>query len=670
MEITFLKDLFIIFGVSAIVVFLLGKFNIPSIIGFLVAGVILGPHGFGFIEDVHQVELLAEIGVILLMFTIGLEFSLKHLMNLRTAVLGGGFTQVSLTIIVTAVISYFFLSLSIGASIFQGFLIALSSTAIVMKLLLERGEINTPHGNISVGILIFQDLCVVPFMLLLPILAGQGGSFLDIIITHLKAAVVVGAVLVSAKWGVPHLLHQVVHTKSRELFIITIILLCIGTALLTSELGLSLALGAFLAGIVVSESDYASQAISDILPFKESFTGLFFISVGMLMNLQFVITHLLTDAIIVTLIIIMKFIIITVSAFVFSRSLGYSLQSGLSLSQIGEFSFIVAVAGRKLGLMTEDFYQIFLSASVITMFLTPFLFYAAPSLASALISKTFFRRFDKARRGLSKEAYPEKKTDHVMIIGFGVNGSNLARVLHASGIPYVVLELNTTTVRRMKKKGEPIYYGDGTSREILHKIGIQKAKVLVIAISDPAATRRMVQIARLENPHLFIIVRTRYIKEIEDLNKIGANEVIPEEFETSVEIFSRVLHHYQMPGNVIHEHINKIREDSYRVFRSTDLPKKHLAERYDVLSKIDTEFYQIKKPSPVEGYSVKELRLRSETGATIITVQRGENVHTNPSPDFTLQSGDIIMLIGTREDINRAIQYLESEKFLADRYDK
>ncbi len=299
MELSFLKDLFIIFGVSAVVVFMLGKFNIPSIVGFLVAGVILGPHGFSFIEDIHQVELLAEIGVILLMFTIGLEFSLKNLMNLRTLVLGGGFLQVSLTAFATIGISYFILSLPFTVSVFHGFLIALSSTAIVLKLLLDRGEMNTPHGNITVGMLIFQDLCVIPFMLILPVLAGEGGSAQDVVITHLKAAAVIGGVLISAKWGVPHLLHQVVHTRSRELFIITIILLCVGTALLTSELGLSLALGAFLAGIVISESEYASQAVSDILPFKESFTGLFFISIGMLMNLQFLSTHLLTDALVV-----------------------------------------------------------------------------------------------------------------------------------------------------------------------------------------------------------------------------------------------------------------------------------------------------------------------------------------------------------------------------------
>lgn len=667
MELSFLKDLFIIFGVSAVVVFMLGKFNIPSIVGFLVAGVILGPHGFSFIEDIHQVELLAEIGVILLMFTIGLEFSLKNLMNLRTLVLGGGFLQVSLTVFATIGISYFILSLPFTVSVFHGFLIALSSTAIVLKLLLDRGEMNTPHGNITVGMLIFQDLCVVPFMLILPVLAGEGGSAQDVVITHLKAAAVIGGVLISAKWGVPHLLHQVVHTRSRELFIITIILLCVGTALLTSELGLSLALGAFLAGIVISESEYASQAVSDILPFKESFTGLFFISIGMLMNLRFLSTHLLTDALVVVVILTVKVLIITLTAFVLSKSITHSLRTGLSLSQVGEFSFILALAGRKFGLIAEDFYQIFLSASVITMFLTPFLIAIAPSFSTLLVEKTPLRRFDKTRRGLDKEAYPKKKLDHVIIVGFGLNGSNLAKVLRESEIPYAILELSANTVSKMKKKGEPIYYGDGTSSEILHTLGIARAKVLVIAISDAAATRRIVQIARKENPALFVIVRTRYTKEIEDLKKLGADQVIPEEFETSVEIFSRVLDHYHVPGNVIAEHIRNIRKDSYRVLRTLELPKKHLRERADVLRTVETESYQIRETSLVSGHSIQELRIRSETGATVIAVQRGEDVYTNPTPGFVIQSGDILVMIGKREDIRSAVEYLESDKFVVEK---
>ena len=664
----FLKSLVLIFGVSAIVVFALGRLRIPSVVGFLVAGVILGPHGFQFIRNVHDVEILAEIGVILLMFTIGLEFSLRNLMALRSQVLGGGFLQVTLTIGLIALLSFFFFNYELNVALFDGFIVALSSTAIVIKLLMDRAEINTLHGRSSVGILIFQDLCVVPFMLLIPVLAGNGGGVERIAFTMLKAFMVVGIVLFAARWAVPIILHEVVRTRSRELFVITIILLCIGTAFFTSKLGLSLALGAFLAGIIISESEYASQAISDILPFKESFTGLFFISVGMLMDIEFLTSNLDSVIAVVFAILILKSLIGMLSLYIVGQPLRVSMQAGLYISQIGEFSFVLALAGKASGLMTEGAYQTFLSASVITMIITPFIVIISPRVSEYLVSKLPVKGFDRMKRKRERDIYPLKKSGHVIIIGFGINGRNLARVLKESGIPYVVLEINANTVKKMKKKGEPIYYGDGTSSEILHKMGVSMAKMLVIAISDAAATRRIVQIARHENPGIHIIVRTRYIAEVDDLIKLGANEVIPEEFETSIEIFSRVLHHYHVPRNVIAEHIDNIRKDSYSALRTVELPKKHLAERHEFLRDIETETYLIKKDSHMGGHSIKELHLRAETGVTIIAVQRGEEVYQNPSPDFVLKSGDVLLLIGKRKDINNAVEYLESERFLVARY--
>lgn len=668
MELEFLKSLILIFGVSAVVVFALGKLQIPSIVGFLIAGAILGPHGFQFIKDVHEVELFAEIGVILLMFTIGLEFSIKNLMMLRSQVFGSGAVQVTLTVLVVAVMSYLCLNQRINAAVFDGFLIALSSTAIVIKLLMDRAEINSPHGRTSVGILLFQDLCVVPFMLLVPILAGNSGSLQDITLTMLKSFALLAAVLIAARWAVPFILHEVVKSKSRELFIITIILLCIGTAFFTSKLGLSLALGAFLAGIVISESEYASQAIADIMPFKESFIGLFFISVGMLMDISFLRENIITVLGAVFSIMLIKTGITTVASLITAQPIRISLISGLYLSQIGEFSFVLALAGKKAGLLGDFVYQTFLSASVITMLLTPFIIISSPRVSEYLISLLPLKRFERIKRKRMHEEMPLKKSGHVIIVGFGVNGSNLARVLRESGIPYVVLEMNASTVRKFKKKGEPIYYGDGTSSEILHKMGIHKAKVLVVAISDPAATRRIVQIARHENPELHIIVRTRYVAEVDDLIKLGANEVIPEEFETSIEIFSRVLHHYHVPRNVITEHIDNIRKDSYSVFRTIELPKKHLAERYEFLKDIETETYLIKDSSSIDNHSIKELHLRAETGVTIIAVQRAEEIYQNPPPDFVLKTGDVLLLIGKRKNINKAIEYLESERFLVAKY--
>lgn len=663
MELEFLKSLTIIFGVSAIVVFLLSRLNIPSIVGFLIAGLILGPHGLELIRNVKDVELLAEIGVILLMFTIGLEFSLSSLLMSRSMVFGGGLLQVSTTIAVVAILSYTLLGQDSNIAIFNGFLVSLSSTAIVMKLLFDRAEINTAHGRMSVGMLIFQDLCVIPFMLLIPILAGNGGSAIDVAFIMLKASVVIGAVIFAARWVVPHILHQVVSSRSRELFLITIIFLCISTALLTSQFGLSLALGAFLAGIIISESEYASQAISDILPFKESFSGLFFISVGMLMNVDFFRANLATVVSIVCVILILKSATGILSASFFKQPFRVSIQTGVYLFQIGEFSFVLALAGKAAGLLTEYAYQMFLSSSVITMILTPFIINAAPSISAWLSSSAPLKRLErmKSREG---EAHHLRRAGHVIIIGFGVNGSNLAKVLKESDIPYVILEMNAATVKRMKKKGEPIYYGDGTSSEIMHKMGIHHAKVLVIAISDAAGTRRIVQIARHENSELHIIVRTKYIAEVDDLKRLGANEVIPEEFETSIEIFSRTLHHYHMPRNVITEHIDNIRKDSYSVLRTVELPKKHLIERHEFLKDIETETYLIKDGSTIEGHTIKELNLRAVAGVTIIAVQRKDKAHQNPPSDFILKTGDVILFLGKREDVNRAIEYLESGRFI------
>jgi len=658
MELAFLKTLVIIFGVSAFVVFVLQKLKVSSIVGFLIAGVALGPHGSGIIREVREVELLAEVGVILLLFMIGLEISLKSLKRIRSTILGGGFLQVLLTLLSTAAIAYPFLG-KLNASLFTGFLVALSSTAIVMRMLFDRAEMDSPHGRLSMGILIFQDLCVVPLMLLVPVLAGHQGSFVQISWTLFKSAAILFIVIFGARWLVPNLLHQIVHTRSRELFVITIILLCLGTALLTSELGLSLALGAFLAGLVISESEYAYQAISDILPFKDSFNGLFFISVGMLMNLKFLGENLFVILLAVLLILLLK----TSTGFFSVHLLGHpvriSLQTGLHLAQIGEFSFVLAITGKSAGIITENLYQLFLSASICTMVLTPFILRASPAISIWMSSKKLLERLDRMRKKAEEEGFPSMREGHVIIIGFGLNGRNLAEVLKESSVPYVVLELNNDTVIQMKKKGEPIFYGDATSPEILHKLGIATARMLVVAISDPSSTRRIVQVARKENAKLYIIVRTRYTSEVEDLLKLGVNEVIPEEFETSIEIFAKVLHHYQVPKNLLIEQIEKIRSGSYEVLRRVDLPAKNLHEKCEILTDIDTETYLVNDHSNASGRSIKDLRIRSMTGATVIAVKRGNEIIPSLGLEFVFTPGDIIYLIGSKESLSKAFALLE-----------
>ncbi|MDP3296118.1 MAG: cation:proton antiporter [Thermodesulfovibrionia bacterium] len=659
MESEFLKSLVIIFGISAVVVFLLQKLKIPSIVGFLVAGVIISPYGIGLVKDTHAVEMLAEIGVILLLFTIGIEFSMKKLLRMKKAVIVGGGVQVLLTITLSAVAAYLVTGHT-NKSIFFGFLIALSSTAIVLKMLTEKGETDSPHGRIMTGILIFQDLCVVPLMLFIPVLSGEVINIIDASIKMAKAVLIIIAVLLSARWIVPSLLHQIVHTRSRELFITTIILLCLGIALLTSRFGISLALGAFLAGLIISESEYAHQATADILPFKETFIGLFFVSVGMLMDIGYVSDNYLKIAIAVILIFGLKIITGMFSAMLTGIPLRTSFHVGLGLAQVGEFSFVLAIAGKASGLITVDFYQVFLSSSVVTMIMTPFILKTAPSFSAWVISWHLLKKVGRLKKISEIEGTPRKRHGHVIIIGFGLNGRNLARVLREMDIPYVVLEMNSDTVLEMKKKGEPIYYGDGTSKEILHKLSIENARLLVIAISDPASTRRIVSIARHENPNIYIIVRTRYIAEVDDLRKLGADDVIPEEFETSIEIFSRVLHKYNFPNNITLDLVDKIRSDGYTALRSVDLPKKHLFEKWDWLPEIEIDGYKAPDASHLIGKSISELQIRKKTGVTIIAVRRGVEVFTNPAPEFRFKKADIILFTGERKSMDMALNYFKS----------
>ncbi|GAB5046327.1 monovalent cation:proton antiporter-2 (CPA2) family protein [Thermodesulfovibrio sp. TK110] len=654
----FLQSILIIFGIAGLIIYFLGKFKIPAVVGFLIAGTIIGPHGMALIKNPQQVELIAEIGVILLMFTIGVEFSIPRLIALKKEVFLFGSLQVLLTIIVISIISQIALNTALNLSLFYGFIVSLSSTAIVMKLLSDRGELNSPHGKISLGILLFQDLCVVPLMLFTQMLSSKGGSFYVVLVVILKAFLILSVVFIFSRIAVPFILHEIVKTRSRELFIIAIISICLATAFFTSKLGLSLALGAFLAGVVISESEYSAQAVSDILPFKETFSGIFFISVGMLLDVNYIANHIAEEAFLVGGILFSKALIIALIIYFFLHSLKISLTSALALSQIGEFSFILAFTGKTIGLLNENDYQSFISASVVTMLLTPLIIRYSPSVINYLIRKSPFKALEKTRK-IKETEIVVKKSNHVIIIGFGLNGRNLARVLKESNIPYVILELNPDTVIKMKKKGEPIYYGDGTSQEILHKLGIHRAKILVIAISDPLATRKIVQIAKTLNHKIHTIVRTRFMTEIEELKKLGADEVIPEEFETSLEIFARVLHHFGVPRNQILQMIDKIRAEGYEILRLPDIPKTRAGIECVVFEGLDMDSFLIEKDSWLIGHSLKSLNIRHRANVTVIAIQRGEETILNPSADFILKEGDIIIYVGNKKQLVDALNFFQ-----------
>ena len=652
MEYEFLKDIAILFGLALITVVLFRKLYFPSIIGFLVAGILAGPHALAVINNAHEVEKMAEIGVVLLLFTIGIELSLKELMRIKHLLLWGGGLQVGVTILaVTA--AGMAAGYAVRQSIFFGCLAALSSTAIVIKLFIDTGEADSPHGRLAMGILIFQDLCIVPMVLVTPLLAGGGESLQGTLLIVAKAAAVVLAAHFGARFLVPWIFAQVVKTRSRELFILTIIFIGLGTAWLTSLAGLSLALGAFIAGLAISESEYSHQALSDIIPFREAFLSLFFISVGMLLDPEILLQYPLLIASLVITILVIKSLVTTGAALALGVPLRIAIITALSLAQIGEFSFVLSQAGVKAGLLTPELYQIFLAASIATMGLTPACIRFAGPLADYCVG-ILPHTWSRGRGVLARHEKPIVLSDHMIIVGYGVNGKNLARVLTKLKIAYVVIETNPFTVRKEAKKGHHILFGDASKHEVLQQARIEQARGVVVAISDAAASRRVAALARQLNPAIHIIVRTRYLLEVEPLYKLGVNEVVPEEFETSVEILSRVLRNYLVPQDDIEHCIAEVRSDGYEMLRTMSRRHSHAVGISGYLSGAELATFRVQQGSVLEGRSLSDGTIRSRSGATVMVIKRGEEMVPNPDPVWELQSGDILLLLGSTEQLAAA----------------
>ena len=442
--------------------------------------------------------------------------------------------------------------------------------------------------------------------------------------------------------------------RNREIFILFVIFICLGTAWLTSEIGLSLALGAFIAGLVISESEFRHQIVADILPLRDCFSGIFFISIGMLLNLDFLMRDIFTALLNLILIVGIKGVVVFVVFWGLFRSLRLGVVLGLSLAQIGEFSFILAKAGRGYGLLTSTGEQTFLAASILSMIATPFLIQWVHRLAFGL--ETIVGALSD--RQPSEEEAEGSTTQHVIVVGYGLNGQNLTRVLKEVSIPYRILEMDPDLVSQARAAGEPISFGDGTRPEVLEKVGIAQARILVIAISDPVATARVVSQTRRLRPDLYLVVRTRYVAEIDHLYSLGANQVIPEEFETSVEIFARVLQEYHIPRNVISLQVDLIRKEHYGTLRGLRLQGKRLDELSQFLAGTTTDTFLILKNSPAVGRSLAELQLRSRSGVTLIAVVRkGTSIH-NPGPEFRLEGEDILVLLGSHKELDQATQIL------------
>ena len=652
----FLRELIIVLTATIAIVFVFQKLRLPNIVGFLLTGVIIGPHGFQLIQSVDEVETLAEIGVVLLLFTIGLEFSLETILSVQRRVVWAGLLQVVLTTLVVLAVARL-LGASVEVGLFYGFLVSLSSTAIVLRIYHDRGEINSLQGRLASGLLLFQDLCVVPMMLLLPVLAGSGQDSIFFIVWVLaKSLITLVAIVWTARKLLPQLLHQVALLRNREIFVLFVVLVCFGTAWLTSETGLSLALGALVAGLVISESELSHQIVADILPLRDCFSGIFFISIGMLLNLGLLSQDFRITLFELLLMIGIKSLVLFAVFWWLYRSIRLGVVLGLGLAQIGEFSFVLAKAGINFKLLSPADGQIFLAASILSMMATPFLIQWAHTWAfgfEGLFKDIGFNR--STGDGANETA---SATGHVIVVGYGLNGQNLAQVLKEVSIPYRVLEMDPDLVRSAKAGGEPISFGDGTRPEILQQVGIDKARVLVVAISDPATTARLVSQARRLRTDLYIIVRTRYVAEIDHLYRLGANQVIPEEFETSVEIFARVLQEYHIPRNVISLQVDLIRREHYGTLRGIRLQGKRLDALSQFLVGTTSDIFSIVEASPAIGKSLEEINLPLRSGVSVIAVVRDGKSYPNVGNDFKLAVGDMLVLLGGHKALDDAAQIL------------
>lgn len=651
MEIPILSDLLIILGLSVLVLLVFLKLKLPPIIGFLTTGVVAGPSVLGWVSASHDVEILAEIGVILLLFAIGLEFSLKKLMTIKKAVFLGGSLQVFLTIGLVYLLGTFF-DLPPKTALFSGFLIALSSTAIVLKILQASGEITAPHGNNILAVLIFQDIIVVPMMLMTPLLGDyQAEETISWEQMTLKAVLVIGGVIVGARYVIPALLFQVAKTKSKELFILLVFVICFSVAWLTASIGLSLALGAFLAGLIISESEYSYQAVSNILPFYEIFTSIFFVSIGMLLDVQFLWDHIGWILLATLGIIVGKALIAMLAAKSLKLNLRTVILVGLSIAQVGEFSFILAKVGLENKVIDDAFYQYFLSISVVSMAFTPFIIRYAHHLVNLVlklpISKRLSRSFEKSEIECLDEENDQKLQDHLIIIGFGINGENLSLAAEKSNIPHVIIEMNAQTVVDKQKEGLPIIYGDASQPHVLEHAHIERSRIVVVAISDPFATRMIVDQIKKHFPETFIIVRTRFVNDVADLYQMGADEVIPEEFETSIEIFSKVLEKYLIPKEDIMKLTNHIRGNTYQMFREHSINSDVRVQ----LPQLNT--VKVKVPPNHEWHekSLIDLNLRSSYQISILAIEREQALIENPDGAEVLRSGDLLYIFGHQKAI-------------------
>jgi K+:H+ antiporter len=638
----FLAELLLALAIAAVGVALFERVRLPPIAGFLLIGALLGPGGIALAPRSPEVRRLAEFGVVFLLFEVGLELPFEALRrHWRPTVVAGGL-QVALTIAAVSA-GAITLGLRPASAVVMGGLVAMSSTALVMRLLSEGGEVDAPHGQLSIGVLIFQDLCIVPLLVGLPVLSGEVPPESGAIALALgKAAAALAVLFVATRYAVPWALDRLMHVRSRELFSLIAFLLAVGSAVGAEEMGLTLAVGAFSAGVMLGSSPYAHQLTAEIAPLRGVLLGVFFTAVGMLFDARAA-AHLWPAVLlyVVAVVPLKAAIVFSVVTLALRRSPRVATLTGLALAQTGEFSFVLSNRASAAGLLNADLQQVFVAGSIVSLVATPFLIRLAPRLTrwvgGAAVAETHHAKA-KARG---------REAPRVVLIGFGLTGRTIAGVLRAANISYQGVDANPQNVQRAQRGGESIVYGDATQPTLLRRLGAGGAQVVAVAISDPLATRSVVSHLRSLAPQAQIIARTRYVADSDALYGAGASAVVAEEFEATLDMMSVVARAAGVPDGALARVADQLREESYEALRA---PATLLADPWfaDLLAEASSEWVPVPE-GPAAGCSIGALAVRTRTGASILAVESTEGTQVNPAPERKLAAGDRILALGNSE---------------------
>ncbi len=643
-----LADVAIILAAAFPLLFLGKKLRVPEVIAYLATGILIGPHALGWVRDTHSVEQIAELGVALILFFVGLHLPFEKLKNLGKTTLVSGSLQMGLTVLLVVLVGMPF-GADVRRTAFYGLLIALGSTAVVLPILATRDEMGAPFARRFLGVSLFQDLAVIPLMLLVPAFAsgGEAPPLPKVAVRVAIAIVGVLALILVARVIVPRLFLKIAKLGSREVFTAGVIVLIVATIAAASKLGISAALGAFAAGVVVGDTEFIHEIGGSLRPFRDFLSALFFASIGMLLDPSFLFSALPLVLATVAAVVLIK----VAAAYPAFRAGGAlprtSLRAAFAIAPIGEFSFLLAQEGKKFSVLAPEDQQLFIAVAVLTLGTTPLFVAAGLKLAARLRSKP--EPEDEPKRELSK---------HIIIIGYGLNGLNVAHVLTETGIPHIVIEEDPDRALVARQNGSLAIVADAASPEGLEAAGIKRAVAVVIAISDPDGTRRIVRLCRHENPDVHIIVRTRYVSQVDPLKKLGADEVIPEEFETSVEIVSRLMNLLAVPGNVVASQIRILRDEAYQLLRDPAMRSAEGRRLSATLEAGTALTFFVLPGTPANGKTLMDLGVANDHVAVPAMIRRGAPYSPAPT-DEPLQSGDTLFLVGSHEDLMKVMSRLE-----------